>query len=337
MPFRFILSFFLVLVALPANAFDPTSIGTNVVAEWQKWMTKHNVPEGALIVAHNGTVVATGEVNRSVDAPAKVASLSKAITAICALKAADSVEKSAGTPLSEAIPKALAEHPPKDDTFPKITIGQLITHTSGIESDYHRVELAKLRTFEKENKLWQFSKVVQESLAPSGAAYRYSNANYLTLGLVIEELTAESYEEYCARTVLDPAGATTGKLNADWRVMSAWGGWEISARDYLKFAETHFAGDHSAERPAGFTLPSAFANDRTKYSAGLLFRRTRLGINAWHQGSWTGVRGRSKDRFGAYVALYDNGFSVVTNYAHDAWERDISRELDDLLYKTTHP
>lgn len=337
MALRFALSLCLTLVALPASAFDPGLIGENVVAEWQKWMTKHRVPEGALIVAHNGVVVATGELNRSVEAPAKVASLSKAITAICALKAADSAGKSAGTPLSEAMPAALSEHAPRDDKFSKITIGQLITHTSGIESDYHRVELIKLRTLEKENKLWQFSKVAQETLAPSGAAYRYSNANYLVLGLAIEELTKESYEDYCRRDVLEPAGATTGKLNTDWRVMSAWGGWEISARDYLKFAEFHFAGDHNAERPAGYTLPTAFANDRTKYSAGMLFRKTGVGINAWHQGSWTGVRGRSQDRFGAYVALFDNGFSVVTNYAHDAWDRDVSRELDDLLYKTTHP
>ncbi len=336
---RIFLAIWLVFVALPAAALDPAPIAANVVAEWQKWMEKHGIAEGAIIVAHNGTVMAETGISRSVDDPAKIASLSKAITAICTLHAAEDAGKTAATPLSEAMPAALSEHAPKDARFADITLGQLITHTSGIASDYHRVELAKLRTFEKENKLWQFSKLAKEDLAaaPGQAPYRYSNANYLTLGLAIEELSGEPYEAYCKREVLDPAGVTTAQLNQNWRVLSAWGGWEISARDYLKFAEQNFAGDNSATQPGGFFLPAGSVTDSKKYSAGVLYRNTYLGTNAWHMGAWRGVRGRANDPFGAYVALYDNGFSVVTNYAHDAWERDIRNELDALLYKTTHP
>lgn len=327
------------LVAIPAAANDPQSVADRVIADWQAWMAKHDVPAGAIIVAHNGSVIAENGIERSVDDPAKVASLSKAITAVCALNAATVFGKTVDTPLSEAIPAALAAHPPRDDQFADITIGQLITHASGIDTDYHRVELVKLRTLSEENKLWQFSKIVAEPLSgtPAWASYRYSNANYLVLGLVIEELTGEGYETYCQREVLDPAGITTASLNVDWRVMTAWGGWEISARDYLKFAEFHFSGQNNAARPSGFALRAADIGRGRSYGAGILFRRTNLGITAWHAGSWTGVRGRLDDPFGAYVALYDTGYSVVTNYAHDAWDREIARELDSLLYKATHP
>ena len=300
MSFRILISSLLLLLAQPLAAFDATAIANDVVEDWTGWMKKHGIKAGSIIVSHNGTVVAESGMARSVDEPAKVASLSKSITAICALTAAKEAGKGAQTQLFDAIPVALEGHPPKDDRFPNITIGQLITHKSGLDTDYHRVELAKLRTFEKENKLWQFSKVAKETLSgqPGFAAYRYSNANYLVLGLVIEELTGEGYEEYCLREVLNPAGVTTAKLNPKWRVMSSWGGWEISARDFLSFAEHNFAGDYGPERPAGFVLFPASTERGRNYGAGVLFRRTGDGTNTWHSGSWIGVKGRVTDRFG---------------------------------------
>jgi len=336
---RIFLSIWIAIIAMPAFALDPGSVGDRLIAEWQGWMKKHRITEGSIILAHNGVVIREFGIKRSVDDPAKVASLSKAITAVCALKASESAGKTLKASLSVVLPAALGKHRPKDAGFPEITIGQLITHTSGITSTYHRRELAKLRSFTKENKLWQFSKIVKEPLSatPGTASYAYSNANYLILGLVIEEMTGEGYEDYCKRAVLDPIGASTAKLNDKWRVMTSWGGWEISARDYLNFAQTYFGGEYRPNAPAGFTLPYAPAGRGRAYAAGVLYRNTGQGINAWHQGSWRGVRGRANDQFGAYVALYANGFSVVTNYSHDAWEGKIRDELDTLLYQSTHP
>lgn len=336
---RLFMSIWFVITANPVAAYDPTLVAENAVAQWQGWMEKHGIPQGAIIIAYDGIVVGAGGINRSVDDPAKVASLSKAITAICALKAAESAGKNPQTPLIEAIPATLATHVPQDDRFADITIGQLITHTSGIASDFHRVELPKLRTFSEENKLWQFSKVALERMTdpPGQAPYRYSNANYLVLGLVIEELSGEGYEEYCRREVLAPAGVTTGRLNDDWRVMSAWGGWDMSARDYLAFAQLNFSGEHDPERPGGYDLQVADLGQGRAYSAGMIFRRTDVGPISWHQGAWTGVPGRLEEPFGAYVALYETGFSVVTNYADAAWEADVARELDSLLFNAMHP
>ena len=339
MIFRLFLLFWMAIAAHPAAAYDPQIVAEDAVAGWQSWMEKHGITQGAIIISHDGVVVAQGEVNRSVDDPAKVASLSKAITAICALRAVDGAGRDARMPLSEAIPVALAAHGPRDDRFRSITIAQLITHTSGIASDYHRYELPKLRTFREENKLWQFSKIVTETLTdPTGQApYRYSNANYLILPLVIEELTGEDYEAYCQREVLEAVGVTTGQLNDDWQVMSGWGGWEISARDYLTFAQQSFSGAFDPRRPAGYALQPADLGRSRSYGAGIIFRWTDLGPISWHQGSWTWVSDGVEDQFGAYVALYETGFSVVTNYAHAAWEDDIRNELDSLLFYAMHP
>lgn len=328
------------IAALPVAALDGTAAGEETVRQWTAWMKKYDITEGSIIVAQNGQVVAESGIARSVDDPAKVASLSKAITAVCALKAAEAQGLTASARLADILPAALGEHAPRDERFGAITLAHLMTHTSGLDTDYHRDELPKLRTFEKENKLWQFSKVaaLDLSAAPGSASYRYSNANYLILGLAIEEMTGEAYEGYCKREVLEPAGVETAQLAPDWRVMTAWGGWQISARDYLKFAQAYFTGRTKADRPAGYGISAAYVNDRgTRYSAGMLYRNSSGGLNAWHSGSWRGVRGRVNDPFGAYVAVYGNGITVVTNYAHDAWDREISRELDTLLYNATHP
>lgn len=339
MMLRILLSLFLSAAAFPAQANDPQDIANTVIADWQGWMARHAILAGSIIISHNGTVIGESGIARSVDDPAKVASLSKAITAVCALKALDQADKGVQTSLAEAIPAALAAHTPRDSRFADITVAQLITHASGIDTDYHRDELGKLRTFTVENKLWQFSKIADENLSgpPAWAPYRYSNANYLILGLAIEELTGEDYEAYCQREVLEAVGATSAQLNPDWRVMTSWGGWEISARDYLAFAEQNFAGANSPMRPAGFNLPASDVGRGRGYSAGMIFRRTEMGPISWHQGSWNGVRGRVPDQFGAYVALYENGFSIVTNYADDAWDSEIINELDGLLYRGLHP
>ena len=278
----------------------------------------------------------TTGIGRGAQESAKLASLSKAITAVCALKALDAAGLTHFAKLSEIIPDELATHPPGDDRFADITIGQLMTHTSGIQSRYHRDNLEKLKTFGKENKSWQFSKFVTEDLAarPGSAQFHYSNANYLTLGLAIEALSGEAYEPYCTREILAPAGVTTADLDETWTVMSSWGGWRMSAADYLKFAEYHFRGDHPG-RPAGISGPSVNAGRGASYGAGVFFRRTGEGFNVWHLGSWR-WRGRIDDRFGAYLALYDNGFSVSTNYAHDAYDGQ-SGELDAALWRATHP
>jgi len=195
-------------------------------------MTRHGVREGSLVVAYEGEIWARGEVNRSHSEPAKVASLSKSITAVCALEALNTSGQKFFTPLKDILPDLLAKYPPKDPRFGDISVANLINQTSGITTRYHR-NIEVLKTFKKENKAWQFSKIVKEDLSgqPGAAGYHYSNANYLTLGLVIEALSGEDYEAYCQSSVLEPAGVTTAALDDYWQVMSSWGGWEISSED----------------------------------------------------------------------------------------------------------
>src|SRR5439155_19473929 len=69
-----------------------------------------------------------------------------------------------------------------------------------------------------------------------GTAYDYSNAGYLMLGAVIEEASGRPYASYCRDAVLTPQGAT-GELDPKWAVLGPFGGWRVSAENYLRFAD----------------------------------------------------------------------------------------------------
>ena len=51
------------------------------------------------------------------------------------------------------------------------------------------------------------AKIVKRPLeSEPGNEYRYSNAGYVVLGLVIEAASGKSYEQYCQEAVFRPAG-----------------------------------------------------------------------------------------------------------------------------------
>lgn len=326
---------FLIATIVPLGALEPANTAQNAVTAWQDWMARNKIKQGAMVVYFDGKPLLESAINRTVDEPAKLASLSKAITAVCTLKALDKAGKTTKLSLGDVLPDLFAKYSPSDTRLANVTVGQLITHRSGLQSRYHR-GIEVLRTFKKENKPWQFSKIASETLVsnPGSAQFHYNNSNYLILGLVIEALSNEDYDSYCQSAVLTPAGVTTAKLNETWRVMSSWGGWEMSAADYMRFAQTYFANGNHINAGTGQTLVTATVRRGRSYGPGVLFQRSGTGTTIWHNGSWR-WKGRLSDKFGTYFALYDNGFAVSVNFAHDAY--DEWGDLDAALWKATHP
>ena len=325
----------LFLLAAPAQALDPQTTAQATIDAWKGWMAKHNVKRGAIAVSFDGAEIASDGINRSPDDPARLASLSKAITGLCTLRAMQAANMPLGTPISEVLSGFFAEHKPKDDRLPSVTVEHLLIQNSGIHTRYHR-NIEVLRTFEKENKTWQMTKIAAEPLGgdPGRTKYKYTNANYLALGLVIEAVTGKDYETYCIDILLTPAGITTGKLSNRWRVLSAFGGWQMSARDYLKFIDTYLGGNQVMGQDPK-TVPRALIGNGRFYGPGILMRPTGKGWNFWHNGGWK-WRGRIKDDFGSYFAAYDNGWAVSINYSIDGLPEEWL-ELDTLVWKATHP
>ena len=107
-----------------------------------------------------------------------------------------------------------------DDEFPlgdQITIRHLMTHHSGIP-DY----VGPIEAYAEENNYFfdkeEIFDIVLESIVEDGLIFTpgeffsYSNSNYLIMGILIEELTGKTYQEYLQEKVYAPLNLLhTGK------------------------------------------------------------------------------------------------------------------------------
>ncbi|WP_445257199.1 serine hydrolase domain-containing protein [Nocardioides aurantiacus] len=102
---------------------------------------------------------------------------------------------------------------------PAVTVHHLLCHTSGI-ADYCEEDEDSPAYVEDYDSLWDDLPVSRmehpvdflplfgdrPAYRPPGEAYQYSNAGYVVLGLVVEEVTGEEYVDAVQTRVLDPAG-----------------------------------------------------------------------------------------------------------------------------------
>ncbi len=133
----------------------------------------------------------------------RIASISKTITAITALQLVE--EGLVG--LDEPVGRLAAFEagvPTPTDRAAGITIRQLLTHTTG----FGQYENLFFR-----NRVGSCEEAAAVGLTGSmGGGYRYSNMNYCVLGLVIENLTGQSYEEVVYERLLTPLGISGMRL-----------------------------------------------------------------------------------------------------------------------------
>lgn len=88
--------------------------------------------------------------------------------------------------------------------FEVITVRQLLNMTSGIPQSIGQEQIANVDLNDSaiENNVRALAKI--ELIAPPGQRYEYSNANYVTLGMIIQAVTGQSYETYIREHVFQP-------------------------------------------------------------------------------------------------------------------------------------
>lgn len=97
----------------------------------------------------------------------------------------------------------------------RITIKQLLTHTSGLGSFEIALRNAPRDAFREVD---DYKPLVRSEKPrfPPGTAYHYSNTGMLLLGAVIEKASAESYFDYVRRHIFVPSGmADTDSYSLD--------------------------------------------------------------------------------------------------------------------------
>jgi CubicO group peptidase (beta-lactamase class C family) len=285
------------LAGRPAPAQAQTMDG--VEQAWRSWMAKYGERSGGMVVLHAGQPVREVAMGRAaVGAPVPLASLSKAVTAVCIAGLIERGRLSFDTPLSQALARTLVRvGQPADPRLATATISELLVHRAGFAAkqdvanaplaDYLRRNTARRTAFDA-----QLRWILRTRLAfEPGARYAYSNAGYLILGAVIEEASGRDYESYYRETVLLPLGARDAALDPAWRILSSYGGWRMPLADYGRFYQA-FAQDNPAIGPSERTWMMSPAGKRlgggAHYGLGTFVRPTPTGGgNFWHWGAWT--------------------------------------------------
>ena len=314
----------------------PQGVGRLGVA-FDDWARANRVANASMIALLGDQVARTYDWGRwNADTIAPVASLSKAITAACVMALIDQRRDifNEGTTIAQAMPAfASSLGPVATVAVNSIRVEHLLRHQSGLEFD----------PLQREADFTVFAAIpnADEAMARealirpvTGIArrYFYNNVNYAILGLMIRTITGEAYGSYCQRTVLLPRGARNARIGSGITSLGAFGGWEISAREFanfylnpLTYAVLQQPDRSSSWRfmttsPAGFTVVDGC--EGCNYGLGVLQRpvnQPRLGpttsYNMWHFGHWGRSSLTSPAEFGAlFVRWTTNNYALVVNY-----------------------
>jgi CubicO group peptidase (beta-lactamase class C family) len=201
------------LIALGALALLPSagfSQGAEVDEYVRAEMSRAHVPGLALAVVRNGRVVlAKGYGVASLELPVPVTpetifqsgSIGKQFTATAVMLLA----RSGQLHLDDKIAKYLGGVPA---TWSDITVRHLLTHTAGLtdfpkdfnqHGDYTEEELLKIIE-------------AQPPAFKPGERWEYSNAGYVTLGILIHHVTGAFYGELLREKIFIPAGMSTARV-----------------------------------------------------------------------------------------------------------------------------
>jgi CubicO group peptidase (beta-lactamase class C family) len=252
------------LIARPALAQD-----ANALAEIDRVMENYRldahipgmvwgiVRDGRLIHV-KGAGVQELESNRPVTADTlfRIASMTKAFTALSILKLRDEGKLALDAPAETYVPELRGWKYPTEDS-PKIRVRELLTHTAGFVSDD---PWGDRQTPLPED---EFTRMLREGvpfMRPPATSMEYSNLGYALLGRIIANVSGKPYKDFVKELVFAPLGMTaTGydvvaapaerrALGYRWEdekwkleptmahgAFGAMGGIQTSATDYAKW------------------------------------------------------------------------------------------------------
>ena len=189
---------FLVLLLLIGQML-PAQSKKEKLSALMKTYHNYNMFDGAVLVAENGKIIykdAFGMANRewnipnATDTKFMIGSTSKPITATLMLIL---VQKGLIN-LDKTIEDYLPEF--KDKPASKVTIKQLLNHTSGIPN-YDIIKDFFPRISRQNFTRQEYVKIYRDSVLAfvPGTRYMYSSWGYFTLGYIIEKVTGKSYDK----------------------------------------------------------------------------------------------------------------------------------------------
>jgi CubicO group peptidase (beta-lactamase class C family) len=317
----------LLLTAAPffgatAGAQGGRSLSPHFGASLTEWMSLHQAPAASVAIMKGDRLMSTsGFGGMAAATPARIASLSKAITGVCVARLVEAGRLSFTTTLGSVLAKTFARlGQPADARFKTITIEQLLMHRAGLARESLPGPPAR-------NLTDNFVRALATPLADEpGGPRAYSNIGYLMLGTVVEAVTGSDYERYCRDAALTPM-KVSGTIDPQLRSRASSGGWRVSAVDYARFIQVFEPGSDRLG-PVARKWQDTRSGNRT-YGLGIAIVRNDRGTILSHSG-----RVAARERGGAYVVKFPNGWTAVVTFAGDIrapGTSDLRRRLETAI------
>ncbi|HWM86992.1 MAG TPA: serine hydrolase domain-containing protein [Kofleriaceae bacterium] len=236
-----------------ATEREPAGRHANLSARLDRIASRALAREGAAVAGFSVAVVWRGDLvlakgygladidtRRPVAADSifRIASVTKQFTAAAVMKLVDAGKIRLDDPITAYLP----DYPTRE----KITIRQLLTHTSGVKS------YTELPSFPDDmtasmSRAQLVAKFAAEPLDfEPGARWHYSNSGYYLLGMVIEAVSGRSYADYLDANVFASAGLADTASCPD-------------AQDYPRAAHGYRQNAGKLEPPAPLSMAYPFA------------------------------------------------------------------------------
>lgn len=212
----------LTLVCVSGAAHAQTSLDQ----ELKPYLSKYELPALAAAVVKDGKIIAAGAVGtRRAGANIPVTlndrfhlgSDTKAMTALLAAMLVEQGKLRWDSTVAEVFPELREK---ADAGFLRVTLEQLLSHTSGIPSDNQAIFDLWAKSVSEDGNLdeqrywvmkeWSRSKQPLESA--SGSRFAYANMGYLTAGAMIERTTGRTWDELMTERIFIPLDLKTAGL-----------------------------------------------------------------------------------------------------------------------------
>ena len=188
----------------------------------------------------------------------RVGSVTKQFTAAAIIQLAEQGKLD----LTAEINQYLKDYPTQGQ---KITIENLLTHTSGIKNYTSTKEWTphKKKQDLNSSELIDFFKDQEMTMAP-GEREEYSNSNYVLLGRIIEVVSGKSYEDYLQEHIFKPLKMTKTSYDSPKRII------KNRAYGYAKLGNIYENADYiSMTQPFASGAIVSTVDDLAKWQQGL--------------------------------------------------------------------
>ncbi|NFG95503.1 beta-lactamase family protein [Clostridium sporogenes] len=184
----------------------------------------------------------------------ELASVSKAFTGIGILLMEKQGLLSMTDPIQKYLPWFTLKHQGKPIDMQSITLNNFLHHTSGLTNGSHGQIIPQGNTPDMLQKTVEMLVDAELSFYP-GEQYNYGTVNYDVLGLVIEIVSGQSYEDYMKKQVFQPLGLhQTYVYKED---AQATGQLAQGYRSSFFMTTPYDAPDYAGNKPAGYIISCA--------------------------------------------------------------------------------